>query len=191
MSNHPNKTENPLLKECLFTALIMLMDQKDFKDIKISEIAQKAGVSRMTYYRTYDSKEDILIQYFEDQSQEMIREIKKQPDITELQFFTTLFSYFKQHAHVMEYLFKADLLREVNSRFIDFVTHLYEHSDEHICDESCKNYEIRFIAGGLFMILLHWIETGMIETPEEMAQITIHMLRVSPSGPNKKTTDPS
>lgn len=187
MSNHPNKTENPLLKECLFTALIMLMDQKDFKDIKISEIAQKAGVSRMTYYRTYDSKEDILIQYFEDQSKEMIREIKNQPNITELQFFTLLFTYFKQHAHMMEYLFKADLLREVNERFIEFVTHLYEHSDQHLCDESHKTYEIHFISGGLFMILLHWIENGMKESPEEMAQMTIHMFRVSATEPNKKT----
>ena len=36
MNTHPQKTENPLLKECLFTALIKLMDQKDFKDIKMS-----------------------------------------------------------------------------------------------------------------------------------------------------------
>ena len=32
-----------------------------FIDISISEIAQKAGVARLTFYRNYDSKEDIII----------------------------------------------------------------------------------------------------------------------------------
>ena len=178
MTTHPHKTENPLLKECLFTALIMLMDQKDFKDIKISEIAQKAGVSRMTYYRTYDSKEDILIQYFEDQAREMIKEIEKYPNITPEQFFTLFFSHFKKHAHLMHYMYKADLLKEIIIRLVEFVTGLYERAPYPISPPDQRPYEIRFLAGGLFMMLLHWIERGMPETPEEMAQMTVRMLRI-------------
>lgn len=178
MTKHPHKTENPLLKECLFTALILLMDQKDFKDIKISEIAQKAGVSRMTYYRTYDSKEDILIQYFEDRAKEMLKEMEKHPNITPEQFFTLFFTHFKQHAHLMHYMFKADLLKEINTRLVEFVTGLYDKSTYPASSPSHKTYEIRFLAGGLFMMLLHWIERGTPETPEEMAQMTVHMLQI-------------
>lgn len=185
MNKHPHKTENPLLKECLFTALILLMDQKDFKDIKISEIAQKAGVSRMTYYRTYDSKEDILLQYFEDQSQEMIKEMQKYPEINSEQFFTLFFKHFQKHAHIMGYLFKADLLKEINARFIEFVSDLYEKSPHSVLNASHKTYEIHFVAGGLFLMLLHWIERGMPEAPEEMAQMTIRMLHIPSPEPEK------
>ena len=184
MNNHPHRTENPLLKECLFTALIMLMDQKDFKDIKISEIAQKAGVSRMTYYRTYESKEDILLQYFEDQSQEMVTELQNHPNIHAEEFFTLFFTHFKKHAHLIEYLFKADLLKEINSRFIDFVTDLYEKSSPYTENQTHKTYEIHFIAGGLFLMFLHWIERGTPETPEEMAQLTVRMLHIPTTEPN-------
>ena len=178
MSVHPHKTENPLLKECLFTALIMLMDQKDFKDIKISEIAQKAGVSRMTYYRTYDSKEDILLQYFEDRAKEMVHEMEQIPNITSKQFFYLFFSHFKKHAHLMRYMYRADLLKEINIRLIGFVTNLYNRSPHAASDFSKRTYEIHFVAGGLFTMLLHWIQREMPETPEEMAEMTILMLRI-------------
>ena len=187
MSKHPHKTENPLLKECLFTALILLMDQKDFKDIKISEITQKAGVSRMTYYRTYDSKEDILIQYFDDRSKEIIKELNDWPDITTTQFFTLFFSFFQKHAHMIEYLHKADLLKQTTTKFIEFITNAYERSTNHLIDDDEKYYEIHFIAGGLFLMLLHWTESGMKESPEKMAQLTVQILRRPTAEPEKET----
>lgn len=186
MNKHPQKTENPLLKECLFTALIKLMDQKDFKDIKISEITQKAGVSRMTYYRTYDSKEDILIQYFEDQSQKMLLELTANPESTVYEVFCLFFAFFKKEAHLMEYLYKAGLLQEVIQRFATFVSGAYDKSDSHMLESKHKSYEVTFLSGGLFFLLLHWIERGLIEAPEEMAQMTMRLLHI-PIEPNDLT----
>lgn len=185
MNKHPHKTENPLLKECLFTALIKLMDQKDFKDIKISEIAQKAGVSRMTYYRTYESKEDILIQYFEDQSQQMILTVMGHPELTVYDIFCLFFTFFKNQAHLIEYLYKAGLLKEVIQRFTTFVSEAYDKSGDRMLDLAYKTYEVNFVSGGLFLLLLNWIERGLIETPEEMARMTMQLLHISSSEPTK------
>ncbi len=41
-------------------ALLLLMRKKDYKDISITEICEKAGVTRMSFYRNFESKEDIL-----------------------------------------------------------------------------------------------------------------------------------
>ncbi len=183
MTKRPHKTENPLLKECLFTALIRLMDQKDFKDIKISEIAQKAGVSRMTYYRTYESKEDILLQYFEDQSQSMLLSIAEKPDYTLYELFVIFFTFFKQEAHLMEYLYKAGLLNEVIQRFTEFVSEAYDKAESGILDVEYKSYEVTYVSGGLFLLLLHWIKRGLIETPEEMARMTMRLLHIPSSEP--------
>lgn len=40
-----------LAKECIFTALMLLMEKQDYEKITITDIARRAGVSRMTYYR--------------------------------------------------------------------------------------------------------------------------------------------
>ena len=54
---------NKFIKECILKSLVSLMKEKEFKDITITEITKKAGVSRMTYYRNYNFKEDILNDY--------------------------------------------------------------------------------------------------------------------------------
>lgn len=173
-SNH--KTDNPLLKECFFTALIMLMDQKDFKDITISEIAQKAGVSRMTYYRTYSSKEDILLQYFSDLTKQTINKLKNTPDVTVEQFAVMFFSDFKEYAHLLKYLYQAGLVSQMLDRFTDFLSYLYFDMGNPPYSKSEMQYQIRFVAGGFFMLLYRWQETGLKESPEEMAKLTVDIL---------------
>lgn len=173
-SNH--QTDNPLLKECFFTALIMLMDQKDFKDITISEIAQKAGVSRMTYYRTYSSKEDILLQYFDDLTKQVINKIHDQPDMTVEQFFVLFFTEFKEYAHLLKYLYQAGLVSQMLDRFTEFLRYLYFHMGNPPYSKSEIQYQIHFVAGGFFMLLYHWQETGLKESPEEMAKLTTDIL---------------
>jgi len=44
---------------------MIIMKRKDFNEISITEITQKAGVSRMAFYRNYKSKEDIIINYID------------------------------------------------------------------------------------------------------------------------------
>ena len=54
------KDQNRLARERIVAALTELMSEQDYTSITITEITQRAGVSRMTYYRNYSSKEDIL-----------------------------------------------------------------------------------------------------------------------------------
>ena len=62
-----NKKETTtLVKKCIVDSLLLLMNEKDFDEITITEICNKAGVSRMTYYRNYYNKYDIIIEYLKD-----------------------------------------------------------------------------------------------------------------------------
>ena len=42
------------------------MHEKSFSDITISEIIRKARVARVSFYRNYDSKEDVLLTLIDD-----------------------------------------------------------------------------------------------------------------------------
>ena len=53
-------TTNIFAKECIVSALLQLTDLKPLSSVTISELCQKAGVSRMTFYRNYASVEDIF-----------------------------------------------------------------------------------------------------------------------------------
>ena len=46
-------------------ALISLMEKKPIEEISITELTKKAGVSRMSYYRSFDSKQHILEEHLQ------------------------------------------------------------------------------------------------------------------------------
>ncbi len=51
-------------RECLLNALLALMEKQEFNKITITELCKKAGVTRLTFYRHFESKEDVLQDYF-------------------------------------------------------------------------------------------------------------------------------
>jgi len=53
-----------ITKKYIREALILLMLQKNFKDINVQELVEKAGVSRATFYRNFVSIDEVLDSYF-------------------------------------------------------------------------------------------------------------------------------
>ncbi len=45
----------------IYDALTLLMKEKEYKDITITDIAKKAGLARMTFYRNYPDKDTVLL----------------------------------------------------------------------------------------------------------------------------------
>lgn len=65
-----------MIKSYIADALLILMTKKDYKDITIGEIVDKAGVNRSTYYRHFEKKDDV-IRYFLDKISKDILEWDK------------------------------------------------------------------------------------------------------------------
>ena len=53
-------------RDCMVQALMQLLQTKSLSNITISELTERAGVSRMTYYRNYNSMDEIFISYLKD-----------------------------------------------------------------------------------------------------------------------------
>lgn len=177
MKNLEKNDENTL-KDCIFTALILLMEQKDYHSITITDIAKKAGVSRMTYYRTYSSKEDILIQYFNKVSQELFMEIQQFPDITPDQLICHFFYFFQEKGSLILNLKKANLFELMMNTFIFNLKNLYTDMLYQQLPDTSIDYHLHYHIGGLFHALLYWIESGQKESPEEMAMLITSFLTV-------------
>ncbi|MBF6633265.1 MAG: TetR/AcrR family transcriptional regulator, partial [Planococcus sp. (in: Bacteria)] len=53
-------------KSALKEALIFLMDEKEFKSITITEIVQSANLNRGTFYKHYQTQEELLNELIDD-----------------------------------------------------------------------------------------------------------------------------
>lgn len=56
----------------LVQALFKLMNEYEYEKIRVTDIAEKAGVGRATFYRYFKRKEDILIYYFDHNTKDFI-----------------------------------------------------------------------------------------------------------------------
>ena len=61
---HDKQIENS--RACIVEALFHLMKEVSYTKISVSDIIKKAGVSRQTFYRHFEGKDDIILQFLEN-----------------------------------------------------------------------------------------------------------------------------
>ena len=163
---------NRLVKECISTALLELMKSKDFDSITITDITQKAGVSRMAYYRNYSSKEDILDQYMDEIGTAIHEKIAKGITRSRLQeYYQSLFEQLGAHRDLVVSTHRAHLA-ELILRHINKNMALTFPPDS---GETKARYRHFYLAGAFYNVLMQWIRSGMHESSAEMARICCEM----------------
>ena len=161
------KERNPVnvfTKNCIATALFKLMQQKAYEDITITDISKTAGISRVTYYRNYNSKEEIITHYLDElmyQFEQENKHLNPKKDI--YQSILAFFSYWARHSDYLLCLNEAKiaylLLEHINKTISAFFT------------DAQQKYKAYYFSGAMHNILCEWIKEGMKESPEEMAAI--------------------
>lgn len=114
-----------IVVDCIYEALIKLMEKKPYKEITITDITKKAGVSRMAYYRNYQDKDDILINHFKKMVSSLTEKIKEKADISQKEYWRVLVRMNCEDP-VFEYVIKAGLFEKTFNIQLDFVIHIYQ-----------------------------------------------------------------
>lgn len=155
--------------EYITQAFLLLLQRKSFHDVNIKEICDKAGVTRMSFYRNFESKEDILKKWLHQITDEWLTDsgISYKTNDTET-YFVTLFNHMSEYKDFCHRLYKDGLLHLVKDEFDRvFLTAYRFDYDEY------KSY---FLAGGIFNIFQRWLIGGCTETPEELAKKLVGIL---------------
>lgn len=169
-----NRTEkNRETRRCIGQALLFLMKQKSLEEIKVTDIVKQAHVSRMTYYKYYDYKIDVLSDYLDELVLDYEKDAKQNTNIGKFQEYDhILYSliFFGNQYEFAEILLEANLY----SVFIDAINRYMEKRAE---DFQIDLYELLYYAGGLCNVYMKWIERGRKESPEEIADHIYHFIK--------------
>ena len=68
--NMNNEQKNTYVKQQITNALLELLKEKSIADISITELTQKTQIDRVSFYRNFQTKEDIL----REESDRLIKE---------------------------------------------------------------------------------------------------------------------
>ena len=171
------RATNPIAiqsQEWLVTALLALMEEKTFKSISITEIAAKADLSRRTFYRVFETKEDILMYYTEKLYDEFLQLLNHETDHRFTVTVKLYFQFWYQHKHFLVLLKQNEMLPFIMNQYTRLfpkVFHMVKGNHPLAHNTEALSYAMAFSAGGLLSILLKWAEDGMEKTPEKIMQL--------------------
>lgn len=161
-----NQDQKNFFRECLYTALMELMNKKPIEKIGIGELCSKAGVSRMTYYRNYRSKEEILSRHLSECYDRFVANLREEEDLDLDKICLKYFTFVKSEEDFFIHL--------VHSRLgVIFVEELGKYMSsvmEVFLPEVKLPYYIKsYIAGGFSKMSIDWILNDMDVPVEKMA----------------------
>ena len=148
-----------LMKEYIYIAFLQLLEAKDYADISVTDIVNRAGVSRMTYYRHFNSKEEIVTKHIEELYSHFHDDLLDCPDVSDAEFWTGFYSEFLKHP-LIQTILNLDLDAMRMHVHKDFMLHMCEqHFRWDLSDE--KNRMLAYtLLGGVEGMLLYIAENG-------------------------------
>lgn len=163
-------------KELIKSALSELMQQKSYLDITVSDVVRKAGVARASFYRNYDSVNDVMDSIADDIANEISKAVL--PVITgrdKGKWRNLLLKFFcdfpKSH-------FIAPPGHPENSGvlFSRMDTRIQTLESKLKGSDLDKKYLIFGKIGLITNITKRWINLGMQEAPDEMADYVLSFI---------------
>ena len=162
---HTNKKQeaNAFVKECITTALLQMMENTPFEDIAITDLVKKAGVGRVSFYRNFESKKDVLAKHLVILLEEWGKEFEALGDPNK--FSDSLVRHYYKHKNVYLMLYKqglSDMIYETIRGAMKL------HEAQH----NLERYAKSMIAGMIWGWADEWMRQGMPESPDEIAMLT-------------------
>ena len=165
--------QKELSREWIADAFYELLKKKDYDSITVSEIAQKADLSRRTFYRIFDSKQAIITYLFERIFPNYIAAINQLPVKTRDYLAVAIVGFVNKHLEFFQCLKRNHL----DYLVIDFFDqHLSSGRDGiwggPFCDdEETERVFMMTISIEHYNIIRLWLELHEKKTPEQMAAL--------------------
>ncbi|WP_344695531.1 TetR/AcrR family transcriptional regulator C-terminal domain-containing protein [Lentilactobacillus parakefiri] len=148
------------------------MKTKRIENISITELCQKAGVSRSYYYKRFRSFDDVITQ---NEILGIIGYIRKLPNQQKISFETLMTHYFqlvKDNANAQLTLIavgKEQVLIKAfktSNQYLEKKGALYAPK----FNSTDNQYRTDFLAGAVVNMSISWLKGGLIESPEYMGK---------------------
>lgn len=164
---------NVLTKECIVTALLRLMETKDYESISITDITNLAGVSRMAYYRNYKSKDEILLNHLLDREQQLLSEIRGQKADDMKGVIVYISGFFQENADVIQAIYDAGLSHWMTEMLEERVYNYFPVA----AAAKAGRYAVHYYVGAILSVFKLWFDLGMKESVDEISEIVYNLIR--------------
>lgn len=161
--------------ETIYEALVKLMGEKRFADIRVTDLVEQAQIGRATFYRSFDVQEDVLRWRCDQMLDELIpymtRFARSQPG-GGASLLKPILRFFYLDSRIVELLIEAertDLLQvALQERFEHWgprAVALFSVPEDYV------RYWWALRAAAAVSILVQWVKGGKQQAPDDLADM--------------------
>ncbi|WP_219837110.1 TetR/AcrR family transcriptional regulator [Paenibacillus sp. R14(2021)] len=181
-------------KQLLRKALLESIEEKGVGGITVTDITNRADVNRGTFYLHYQDVPDMLEQ-IKDEVYEQIKGHVTHFNFKELSecavkdipypLSVQIFEQLSIHADFLKVMFGTNgdfsyayrYKKLLADQFFNKFNFLQPQDEKMLIP---RDYLIAYMSSANFGILMHWLESGMKQTPEQMGKIMAQMIYYGP-----------
>ncbi len=157
--------------ELIMGAFLKLLKVKSFDEITLTEIANNAGVARMTLYRHFKTKEQILIYRAEMQTDHFKLKIKENsPSTTEL---INSFLIFYRDLPLSQLISTDEHINKIFYPYIVDLRHEFYLHLQNLNYTNFNDYSFDFLIGGFNSIIHTWCDNNFEEDTTYLTEVVM------------------
>jgi AcrR family transcriptional regulator len=172
-------------KQWIFEAMLLLMDEKPYDQIGISEITEKAGVARTSFYRNFSGKDDVMLQYLDNILCDCVIQVIKKKGENGQNIFSLrlpIHQLSEQKGNLKKLLstgkgFNNLLLLK---HFIDWLDATVEQHSKNMAkkEKLMFRWTLKFLAGGFLHVIIDWINSELEMTEKQLLNTLDEFIRL-------------
>lgn len=159
----------------LCAALLKLLRHNTLKDVKISVLCQKAGVSRNAFYRNFETIDDILVYHADKVCIEMSEYLNSLTSKSMESFISGFFKFWYAHKDDLELFFQNNISNLLIERISENLELCLSLPTQKPSPNPIKGYV--FLASGMIGVLYTWIRKRYNIDPDTLANWIVENLR--------------
>lgn len=164
--NTPNNKRRKASQSKMEAAFIELLQNRELKEIRVTDVCKLAGVNRTTFYANYSDiyqLKDVVQMRLEGEVAALYQDQqgKDSPDYD----FSRLFRHIQENQLFYKTYFKLGL-----DGTFQIPQHI-QRSGARYGSSRHLAYHIEFFRNGLNAVIKRWLEQGCPESPEELSSI--------------------
>ena len=190
-----NKSESKYYNTALLmnSALVEILNKKEYEFITVKEICEKAGVNRSTFYLHYESIDDLLSEtienqnkqfftYFNENAKDFIAKINSCPKeeliLITPEYLTPYLKYIKENKVIHQVAFKHKYVMNSNKKFDALFAYIFKPIFKRFgVEENKEKYVIAYYINGVSSIVNEWIKNGCSEDISFIESVIIECIR--------------
>ncbi|MGE7841367.1 TetR/AcrR family transcriptional regulator C-terminal domain-containing protein [Lysinibacillus sp. NPDC093712] len=183
-------------RRLLKQALIELMEEQAFEEIKVQDISDRATVKRVTFYLHYKDKNELMVQCIDEILSDLREKVsvkislldnfdylEEYPHPSFVQLFQHIaenFSFYKAFLVTNRIPYLASGLLEIIHEFVSEGINQIEPSEQNLTAK--RDLIIKYVESAFLEVIIWWIKNNLPYSEHEMA---FQLMNLSIKGPYK------